>query len=180
MTAASAQTLKVGDQLSVTVLQDSKLDRQVVIDPSGQIAFPLAGHVRAAGLTPLALENILKDKLKPNYKDENLDVTVSLLVAARPDLDDDLKPKFFVMGEVLKPGPYVVRKRTTLMQAIAIAGGFGPYAAKARIQVRRQVNGVETTSLFNYRSFESGADVSGDIDIRSGDVIVVPERGLLE
>ncbi len=49
---ANAQTLKSGDSLSISVLQDSKLDRNVVVDPSGEIAFPLAGHVRARGLTP--------------------------------------------------------------------------------------------------------------------------------
>ena len=61
---ADAQALKPGDSLSITVLQDPKLDRNVTIDPSGEIAFPLAGHIRARGLTPLALENILKSKLK--------------------------------------------------------------------------------------------------------------------
>jgi polysaccharide export outer membrane protein len=180
VTGALCQTLKVGDQLSISVLQDPKLDRQVVVDPSGQIAFPLAGHIRAAGQTPLAIENILKSKLKDNYRDENLDVTVSLVSVAKPEVEEDLKPRFYVMGEVLKPGYYVVRQRTTLMQAIAVAGGFGPYAAKARIQVRRQVNGVETTSLFNYWAFEAGTDLSGDIVVRPGDVIVVPERGLFE
>ena len=104
-TVAFGQTLKVGDQLSISVFQDPKLDRQVVVDPSGQIAFPLAGHIRAAGQTPAALENILKNKLKDNYRDENLDITVSLLAVAKPDLDDDLKPKFYVMGEVLARGP---------------------------------------------------------------------------
>ena len=179
-TAALAQQLKVGDTLSISVLQDPTLDRQVIIDPSGQIAFPLAGHIRAAGQTPLAIENLLKSKLKDNYRDENLDVTVSLVAIAKPDQDEDLKPRFYVMGEVLKPGPYIIRQRMNLMQAIAMAGGFGPYAAKARIQVRRRVDGVETNSLFNYRAFESGSDLSGDISVHPGDVIVVPERGLFE
>src|ERR1700709_2579716 len=79
---ASAQTLKSGDSLSITVLQDPKLDRSVVIDPSGEIAFPLAGHIRARGLTPQALEKILVSKLKDNYKDDHLDVTVA--VASSP------------------------------------------------------------------------------------------------
>src|SRR5947199_2274789 len=72
-TGALAQTIKSGDNLSISVLQDPKLDRQVVVDPSGQIAFPMAGHIRARGLTPQAIENIIKEKLKPNYKDETLD-----------------------------------------------------------------------------------------------------------
>src|SRR3954466_6842103 len=90
--APNAQTLKSGDSLSITVLQDSKLDRTVIVDPSGEIAFPLAGHIRARGLTPLALENILKSKLKSSYKDD-LDVTVAVASAPKDIPEEDLKPK---------------------------------------------------------------------------------------
>jgi polysaccharide export outer membrane protein len=179
--AAHAQTLKPGDTLSITVLQDPKLDRTVVVDPLGEIAFPLAGHIRARGLTPVALENILKAKLRPNYKDEALDVTVALANAPKDIPEEDLKPKIFVTGEVLRPGPYVVRQPTTLMQALSLAGGLGPYAAKKRIQVRRRAaGGDETIYVFNYRAYEAGADLEGNIVLRAGDVIMVPERGFFD
>jgi polysaccharide export outer membrane protein len=178
---AGAQTLKPGDSLSITVLQDPKLDRNVTIDPSGEIAFPLAGHIRARGLTPLALENILKSKLKNSYKDENLDVTVAVLSAPKDIPEEDLKPKVFITGEVIRPGSYVVRQPTTLMQAIALAGGVGPFAAKSRIQVRRRgAGGDETIFMFNYRAYEAGSDLEGNIKLRAGDVIMVPERGLFD
>jgi len=178
---ASAQTLKSGDSLSISVLQDPKLDRNVVVDPSGEIAFPLAGHVRARGLTPQALENILKTKLQPNYKDDHLDITVAVANAPKDIPEDDLKPKIFITGEVVRPGSYIVRQPTTLMQAIALAGGVGPYAAKRRIQVRRRVpGGDETIFMFNYRAYESGDDLEGNITLRAGDVIMVPVRGLLD
>src|SRR6266496_2708734 len=160
--AAKAQTLKPGDSVSITVLQDPKLDRSVVVDPSGEIAFPLAGHIRARGLTPQGLENILKAKLKSNYKDENLDVTVAILASPKDIPEEDLKPKVFITGEVIRPGSYVVRQPTTLMQAIALAGGVGPYAAKNRIQVRRRgPGGDETIYMFNYRAYEAGNDLEG-------------------
>jgi polysaccharide biosynthesis/export protein len=179
--AANAQTLKSGDALSITVLQDPKLDRQVIIDPFGQIAFPLAGHIRARGLTPQAVENAIKAKLKDNYKDENLDVTVALVAVGKPDIpEDDLKPKVFITGEILRPGSYIVRQRTTLMQAIALAGGLGPYAAKRRLQVRRRIGDEETIYVFDYRAYEAGADLEGNITLHAGDVIMVPERGLFE
>jgi polysaccharide export outer membrane protein len=178
-TVAHAQTLKPGDTLSITVLQDPKLDRTVVVDPLGEIAFPLAGHIRARGLTPLALENMLKAKLRPNYKDEALDVTVALANAVVPE--DDLKPKVFITGEVLRPGSYVVRQPTTLMQVIALAGGLGPYAAKKRIEVRRRApSGHEAIYMFNYRAYEAGADLEGNIALKAGDVIMVPERGFFD
>jgi polysaccharide biosynthesis/export protein len=178
---ASAQTLKPGDTLSITVLQDPKLDRSVTVDPLGEIAFPLAGHIRARGLTPVALENILKSKLKGNYKDDALDVTVAVANAPKDIPEDDLKPKIFVTGEVAKPGSYVVRQPTTLMQAITLAGGVGPFAAKARIQVRRRgPGGDETIFMFNYRAYEAGQDLEGNITLHAGDVIMVPERGLFD
>jgi polysaccharide export outer membrane protein len=177
-TVASAQTLKPGDTLSISVMQDSKLDRNVVVDPSGQIAMPLAGHMRASGLTPQALENVIKNRLKSSYKDESLDVTVALNNSAIPE--EDLKPKVFITGEVLRPGSYVVRQKTTLMQAISLAGGLGPFAAKRRIMVRRKGGPGENIFMFDYRAYEAGQDLEGDIILHAGDVIMVPERGLLE
>jgi polysaccharide export outer membrane protein len=179
-TLAEAQTLKPGDTLSISVMQDPKLDRTVIVDPSGQIAFPLAGHFRAHGLTPQAVENILKDKLRGNYKDESLDVTVALANAIKDIPEDDLKPKVFITGEILRPGSYVVRQKTTLMQAIALAGGLGPYAAKRRIMVRRRGGPGEDIFMFDYRAYEAGQDLAGNITLRAGDVIMVPERGLFE
>jgi len=177
-TAASAGTLKVGDTLSVSVLQEPKLDRTVVIDPTGEIAFPLAGHIRVAGLTPEAVESLLKAKLKPNYKDD-LDVTVALASIATPD--EDLKPKIFVTGEVARPGSFDIRQPTTLMQAIALAGGVGPFAAQKRIQVhRRAPGGDETIFMFNYSAYQAGLDLEGNIVLRAGDVVIVPERGLFD
>jgi len=179
--AAGAQTLKPGDNLSISVLQDPKLDRSVVVDPSGEIAFPLAGHIRAKGLTPQALERIITDKLKDNYKDDHLDVTVAVNNSPKDIPEEDLKPKIYVTGEVAKPGPYVVRQPTTLIQAIALAGGLGPYAARGRIQVhRRNKAGDESIFVFDYKAYEAGENPAGNITLRAGDVIMVPERGLLE
>jgi polysaccharide export outer membrane protein len=181
VSAASAQTLKSGDTLTITVLQDPKLDRTVVVDPAGEIAFPLAGHVRARGLTAQAVENILKARLKNNYKEENLDITVAVAASPKEIPEEDLKPKVFITGEVVRPGSYVVRQPTTLMQAIALAGGVGPFAAKSRIQVRRRGSGGdETIFMFNYKSYEAGNDLEGNIKLRAGDVIMVPERGFFD
>jgi polysaccharide export outer membrane protein len=181
VSGAEAQTLKSGDSLSISVLQDPKLDRNVVVDPSGEIAFPLAGHIRARGLTPQALENVLKTKLQPNYKDDHLDITVAVANAPKDIPEEDLKPKIFITGEVVRPGSYVVRQPTTLMQAIALAGGVGPFAAKRRIQVRRRApGGDETIFMFNYKAYEAGQDLEGNITLRAGDVIMVPERGLFD
>ena len=180
-TGLAQTTINPGDTLSISVFQDPKLDRSVVVDPNGQIAFPLAGHITAAGLTPQRLEKALRSRLLRNYKDGELDITVGLANVAKPESpEDDLKPKVFVTGEILRPGPYAVRQATTLVQAIALAGGLGPYAARRRIQVHRGSGAGEAIFYFDYKAYESGIDPEKNIPLQAGDVIIVPERGILE
>jgi polysaccharide biosynthesis/export protein len=174
---AGAQALQAGDTIAVSVYQDSKLDRQIVIGPSGHISFPLAGQIRAEGMSPQTLEKALRTKLRDKYAG-NLDITVSLVATAK--LDEEQKPKFFITGEVNKPGPYSLRAGTSVVQAIAMSGGLGQFAARKRIQVRRKVNGVEATLLFDYAAFEAGKEVAGNVDLQAGDVIIVPEKGFWE
>ena len=178
-TAALAQSaqLQPGDVISISVYQDPKLDRQLLIGPTGMIAFPLVGQIKAAGLTPSALESVLKERLKGKFT-EPPDVTVSL--TAEKALEEDLKPRFYITGEVLRPGYFVIRTKLDVLQAIAMAGGFSPFAAKRRIQIRRKINGIESTFVFDYNDFFSGTNVDDNIRLRAGDVIIVPERGLFE
>ena len=174
---AQSGRLQPGDVVGITVYQDPKLDRQVLIGPSGMISFPLAGQIRAGGLTTAELESVLKARLKGRFTEEP-DITVAL-VALKSE-DPDLKPKIFITGEVLRPGPFVMQQRLSLVQAIAVAGGFSPFAAKQRIQLRRKIDGVESLYVFNYNDFFSGTNFENNINLRPGDVIIVPERGLFE
>jgi polysaccharide biosynthesis/export protein len=177
--AAIAQSglLQPGDSITISVYQDPKLDRQVLIGPTGMISFPLVGQIKAAGLTPSALESVLKARLKGKFA-EAPDITVSL--ASVKTLEEDLKPRVYITGEVLRPGFFVMRTKLDALQAIAMAGGFSPFAAKQRIQVRRKIDGVESTFVFNYNDFFSGTNVDDNVRLRAGDVIIVPERGLFE
>ncbi len=176
--ASAAAALKPGDRLSITVWQDPKLDRTVVIGPDGQFGFPLAGHIRAAGRTTQAIEQILVSRLKKKYTGE-LDIAVTLAAVDPQDLEDR-KPRIYVTGEVLKPGPYLLRQHTNVVQALALAGGLGPFAAPQRIQVHRKFQGVDSIFVFDYNAFKSGRVATDNIDVRGGDIIIVPERGLFE
>jgi polysaccharide export outer membrane protein len=80
----------------------------------------------------------------------------------------------FVTGQVNNPGTYPITSGMTVMQAIALSGGFGKFAAKGRVQIHRR----EQVFLFDYSDFESGVNTAGNIPLQPGDVIVVPERGL--
>lgn len=173
----AAQSLQPGDTLAISVYQDPKLDRQVIVGPTGMISFPLAGQIKAEGITPPDLEKALRSRLKTKYTG-TLDITVSLVATSK--VDDEHKPRFYVTGEVNKPGPYALRSGTSVVQAIAMSGGLAQFAARKRIQIRRKVNGAESTFVFDYAAFEAGKDLSGNIDLQPGDVILVPEKGFLE
>jgi polysaccharide export outer membrane protein len=175
---AQLEPLRAGDTLLISVWQDPKLDRKIVIGPDGMISFPLAGHLKAGGMTPQEVENALRARLQKNYS-EKLDISVAL-ADVNKDQEGELKPRIYVTGEVLKPGPYILRSGTNVMQAISLAGGLGAFAARQRIQVHRQVQGADTIFQFDYWAYESGAVATDNIHLQSGDIIIVPERGLLE
>ena len=178
-THAYAQApLRSGDMIEISVWQDPKLDRRVVVGPDGMIGFPLVGQIRVGGLTPQEVENLLRTRLQKNYT-EKLDITVARAALNR-DLEEETKPKVYVTGEVLRPGPYFVRPTINVMQAIALAGGLGPFAARQRIQLHRKIDGVDSIFIFDYYAYTSGTNTADNINLRSGDIIIVPERGLFE
>ncbi|MEO9876462.1 MAG: polysaccharide biosynthesis/export family protein [Anderseniella sp.] len=177
--AQAAYRLQPGDTIQVSVWQEPKLDRQLVVAPDGSVAMPLVGHVSAGGRSAQQVEKAIKAKLQTQYQSD-LDVTVSLVAQPPEEEADKIDPTIFVMGEVNKPGEFVIKKRITLLQALAMGGGLSAFAAQRRIQVHRKVDGEDTIFQFDYRAFEHGRDVAGNIALRPGDVIVVPERGLFE
>jgi polysaccharide export outer membrane protein len=187
--AATAQAdtyrLRPGDVLDVNVIQDPKLNRQIVVAPDGYVAFPLAGRFKAGGLTTSGVESALKAGLQKQFSTE-LDVTVSYIQSEKREPRDSKEAKIaeytvYVTGEVGKPGVFVVPKRPpTIMQALALAGGLGPFASERRIQVIRKIEGEDRVFPFNYRDYTRGRDMEGNITLRNGDVVVVPERGLFQ
>jgi polysaccharide biosynthesis/export protein len=174
---AQSEPLQPGDTLQISVWQDPKLNRNVVVGPDGMIAFPLAGHIKAEGITPQSLESLLRSRLKKNYTGQ-LDVTVSL-AAVNPTEAAASKPRVYISGEILRPGPLLLKPPINIAQAIALAGGVSPFAAAKRIQIHRTINGVETVLVFDYKAFQAG-EPGENFMLRNGDVIIVPERGLLE
>lgn len=178
-TTAIAQSykLRAGDRIAVSVWQDPKLDREVVVRPDGAISFPLAGHVPAAGSSLQSLESRLRQRLGKLYT-EKLDITAALVERGQAKEEELDETTIYVTGEVRNPGQFVLKKDTTVLQAIALSGGLGPFAAKKRIQVRRQIKGGDVVLPFNFKEVESGRNLVSDIFLKEGDVVFVPERGL--
>lgn len=182
---ADSYIVKPGDRLEVTVWQEPKLNRVVVVAPDGRISFPLVGRVKAGGTTLDAVEASLKGRLAKQYTSD-IDVTVAIAeVKERPPAPpappkEKILPGIFVTGEVAKPGRYEYRHSLNVLQALALAGGLGPFAAENRIKIRRKESGTENLYEFDYEAFTEGYDLSGNMMLQNGDVVIVPERGLFE
>ena len=185
-TAASAQTdfrIGPGDTVRIEVLEDPSLNRDVLVLPDGSLSFPLAGAVRAGGQTTTQLESSLSSALAPNFATSP---TVSVSVAGLAPRATGTAVRtidVYIMGEVGSGGGRLeVERGTTVLQALALSGGFTPFAATKRIQLRRTdpATGQQSIYNINYRAIEQGASNIGNSVLADGDVIIVPERRLFE
>jgi len=168
--------IQPGDQLAITVLEDDTLNRELLVLPDGTISVPLAGTVRAGGRSVETVESTIADRLASNFA-----VRPSVFVSVI-EIDETYGTfPIYVMGQVTTPGMVEVEPGTTMLQAIALAGGLDRFAATKRIQLRRtDSSGRERLFLFNFKAVERGGSIESMITLREGDVILVPERRLFE
>jgi polysaccharide export outer membrane protein len=133
----SPYQLDSGDQLRVIVFGQDDLSNTYVVDQSGTISMPLIGAIPARGRTTAEIEATVGQRLRNGFL-RSPDISVEV---------DRYRP-FFAMGEVGTPGQYAFVPGMTVQQAIAIAGGFTPRAAKLTVQVTRSYGGqVESAQL---------------------------------
>ena len=182
-TAAAAQSqyrVQPGDNLSIEVLEDSSLNRSIVVLPDGRINFPFAGSIIAGGRSATQIQASISQAIAPNFATTpTVFVTVNPAASNFDDADETID--IYFLGEVNNPGITQVKSGTTLLQAIAIGGGVTRFAAVKRIQLRRtnRQTGVQNVITLNYRALANGT-ASNAIELKDGDVILVPERRLFE
>jgi polysaccharide export outer membrane protein len=162
-------TIGPEDILEVVVWRNPDLTREATVRPDGMISLPLIGDVQAQGLTAVQLAKVISERLK-EYK-ENPTVSVSVKQVNSYGV--------YIVGEVAKPAKYQLKSNTTVLQAIAIAGGFTEFASKNRLQVvRNRPNGDgelhEVRIPVRYSDLVSGRGEPGNFILRSGDTLVVP------
>ncbi|MDC0003381.1 polysaccharide biosynthesis/export family protein [Porticoccaceae bacterium] len=162
--ALEAYLLNPGDQLMVSVWNEESLERTITVLPDGKISFPLVGHIAAAGETASILEDKITTKLDAFIADPEVNVTVT---KTRGNVS-------YVVGKVLKPGPIVMVQATTVMQALAMAGGLNEFASANSIKIIRSSGEQETLLKVRYSDLEKGSDLSSNHRLEAGDVIVVP------
>jgi polysaccharide biosynthesis/export protein len=152
------------DIVEVSVWKEPDMTRQLVVQPDGKIFYPLVGEIRAAGKTVKQLQEEISKKLEKFVTDAS--VTVILLRTQHY--------KVYVTGKVNKPGEYPVGKPTSVLQAIAMAGGLTPFASPKNIKVVRKSSGQDEIFNFDYKDVSRGMMLYQNIILQPGDVVVVP------
>lgn len=183
--AQSEYRARPGDTLTIEVLEDSSLNRSVVVLPDGRFSFPFAGSLTASGRTVAQIEASIASAISSNFAVPPT-VFVSLNPADRPVRtgggSSTRTIDVYFLGEVNTPGLKEVERGTTFLQAMAQAGGLTRFAATKRIQLRSTdpTTGQPVVHKFNYKALSDGAGLRHDPKLRDGDVILVPERRLFE
>ena len=146
--------LAAGDRVKITVFGHEDLSGEFDVDAAGQISMPLIDEIPAAGQTPRGLEDAIVQELQPDYL-KNPNVSVEVL-SYRP---------VYILGEVSTPGSYPFVNGMTVVNAVAVAGGFTYRARKGRIKIVRD-------------NSEGSVEIPARLDtpLLPGDVIDVPER----
>jgi polysaccharide export outer membrane protein len=154
-----------GDVLQVSAWKEEDLQREVLVNPDGHFAFPLAGDMSAAGRTIEELRQELTEKLG-RYIPEVV-VTVAVI-----QLNGN---KVYVIGQVNRPGEFTMNRATDVMQAISIAGGPTAFADLDQVKIlRRGEEGSQVAIPFRYGDVAKGQKLDQNILLRAGDTVVVP------
>lgn len=156
--------INAGDTLEISVWREPDLQREVLVRPDGEISFPLAGELKAEGRTVAQIREELVARLSRFIPDLVLTVTVT----------DVSGNRVFVVGQVDRPGMFVMNPDLDVMQALSLAGGATPFASLKDIQILRRQGNQRTAIKFDFTEVSRGRSLEQNIVLQSGDVVVVP------
>lgn len=155
-----------GDVLEVTVFGVPDLSRTVRVNTDGDISLPLVGAIHAGGHTVPELQATIATKLQDGFmQDPQVSVFVKDFVSQQITLD----------GSVTKPGIYPLTGKTTLLQALAMAGGMTDLAEHGGVVIFRQIDGKRMGAVFDMDRITDGE--ANDPQVYAGDIIVVAKSG---
>ncbi len=153
------------DVLAISVWKEPDVSRSIPVRSDGKISLPLAGELQASGRTPLKLEQDIAARLKNYIAEPEVTVIVQQINSQ----------KFNILGQVNKPGSYVITNSATVLDAIATAGGFRDFAKQKNVYVLRlAADGTQTRLGFNYKEVVKGHNPAQNIKLQPRDTVVVP------
>ena len=164
-TVAADYVIGADDVLSILFWRDKDLSApEVTVRPDGKVTLPLLNDMQAAGLTPDQLRDAIQIAAQKYVEDPNPTVIVKEIKSR----------KVFITGQVEKAGPYPLNAATTVLQLIAMAGGLREFADGKAISVMRTESGKPSVFEFNYQDVLKKRNLRQNIELKPGDVVVVP------
>lgn len=161
----SSYVIGANDVLAINVWKEPDISRSVPVRSDGKISLPLVGELQAGGQTPRQLEQEITKRLQSYISEPEVTVIVTA----------SNSQKVNIMGMVSRPGAYLLTRSTTVLDAIAMAGGFKDFAKQKSIYVLRQApDGTQKRIPFNYKEVIKGKDPEQNIRLQAGDTLVVP------
>jgi len=162
--SAPPEVYRIGpeDTLQISVWKNDALTRGVQVRPDGKISLPLLNDVQAAGLSALELRDVLAQKLAAYMPNPEVSVIVSAIQSF----------KVSVIGEVGRPGRLELRSWTTVLDALALSGGFTQFASRSKIVILQPDGKTMKRIPFNYNKALDGEQEN--FYLRNGDIILVP------
>jgi polysaccharide biosynthesis/export protein len=157
----------IGDQdvLAINVWREPELSRSVPVRPDGKISLPLVGDISVRGITPRVLQDRLTKELDSYIRKPQVTVIIQEVNSH----------KFYIIGQVEKPGTYSLASHVAILDALAMAGGFRDFAKVQKIYLLRLMpDGSRKRVFFDYKAAVNGKEAYRDIEIQSGDTLVVP------
>ncbi len=152
------------DVLEISVWHEDALKKEALVRPDGGISYPLIGEVQAAGKTVLEIREEIAQRLEKFIPDAAVSVTIVKIGSQR----------VYVIGKVNKPGEFPVGRYVDVMQALSMAGGLTPFADSNDIRVMRRDGARQVVLPFEYSRVVRGDKLEQNIQLRAGDVVVVP------
>jgi polysaccharide biosynthesis/export protein len=156
--------LNAGDTLDIAVWKEPDLTKNVIVRPDGKFSFPMVGEVTAAGHSVAHIEAEVTTRLKPYMPEPVVSIAVKSLDGC----------KIYVIGQVSKAGAFVMNPRINVLQALSLAGGMTPFAAVNDIVVLRGSGAAQHTLPFHYGEVIKGHNLSQNLLLEAGDVVIVP------
>jgi len=161
----SSYVIGLDDVLAINVWKEPDVSRTLPVRSDGRISLPLVGEMTAAGQTPLQLEQEIAKRLEAYISEPEVNVIVQ----------DSKSRKINILGMVARPGAYLLTGSTTVLDAIAMAGGFKDFAKQKAIYVLRpNADGTEQRIAFNYKEVIKGKNPEQNIRLQPRDTVVVP------
>jgi polysaccharide biosynthesis/export protein len=147
------------------VWKEPDMSKTVPVRPDGMISLPLVGEIKAAGYTPVQLQDVIAEAMKKLISDPQVTVIVERVSSL----------SFNIVGQINHPGYFPLTRRMTVLDAIAMAGGFRDFAKTKKVYVlRTAANGTQERLPFNYKDVISGKNPQQNIELEPRDTIVVP------